>query len=256
MSLPRSTYYYEPNGESEENLELLRRLDKAYLEHPCYGSRRWAVVLGDERGIYINRKRMQRLMRIARIQVIYPKRNLSRPAPGHKIYPYLLRDVPITAPNQVWSTDITYIPMRHGFLYLTAVIDWFSRFVLSWDISNTVDTALCLSALHGSFGWGVPDIFNTDQGSQFTSGDFLRPLQDRNILISMDGRGRALDNVFIERLWRSIKYELIYPGDFASGSELHAAVGSYFDHYNYHRPHQGLHYQTPAAMYPAARRRK
>ncbi|HEX4167616.1 MAG TPA: IS3 family transposase [Bryobacteraceae bacterium] len=179
----------------------------------------------------------------------YPKPNLSRPAPGHQVYPYLLRCVEILRPNHVWSTDITYIPMRGGFLYLVAVMDWFSRFVLSWELSNTLETSLCLAALDAAFRFGQPEIWNSDQGSQFTSAEFLAPLHKRGILISMDGRGRAFDNVFIERLWRSLKYEFIYPGDFATGLELFPALKSYFHFYNYLRPHQSLGYQTPADLF-------
>jgi len=249
LGLPRSTYYHQPSSESPENLRLLRRLDKLYLEFPYYGSRRMAVVLSQESGQQINRKRMQRLLRTLGIEAIYPKPNLSRPAPGHQIYPYLLRGVEILRPNQVWSTDITYIPMRSGFLYLVAVMDWYSRFVLSWELSNTMEVAFCRSALETALRGGSCEIFNSDQGSQFTAAEFLEPLQQRSILISMDGRGRALDNVFIERLWRSVKYELIYPGDFASGAELFPALDRYFRYYNFQRPHQSLDYATPAAVY-------
>jgi putative transposase len=205
---------------------LLRQLDELYMEYPFFGSRRMAVQL------HVNRKRMQRLMRIAGIEALYPKPNLSRPAPGHQIYPYLLRDVAVERPDQVWSTDITYIPMRGGFLYLVAVMDWFSRFVLSWEL-----------------------IFNSDQGSQFTSADFLAALLKQDVRISMDGRGRCLDNVFIERLWRSLKYELIYPGEFGDGATLGIALDGYFDFYNHHRPHQALKYKTPADLYLNGRER-
>lgn len=249
LGLPRSTYYHQPAGESQGNLRLLRRLDQLYLEYPYYGSRKFAVVLGEEFGQPISRKRVQRLMRILGIEALYPKPNLSRPAPGHEIYPYLLRGVSITRPDQVWSTDITYVPMRSGFLYLVAVMDWFSRFVLSWELSNTMEVCFCRSALEAAFQWGPCEIFNADQGSQFTATEFLQPLKDRSIAISMDGRGRALDNVFIERLWRSVKYELIYPGDFASGAELRSALDRYFRHYNFQRPPQALQYRTPAAVY-------
>jgi putative transposase len=248
--LPRSTYYHQSRPESEENLRLLRQLDELYMECPFYGSRRMAVVLK------VNRKRMQRLMRLQGIEAIYPKPNLSRPASGHEIYPYLLRNVDITEPNQVWSTDITYIPMRGGFLYLVAVMDWFSRFVLSWELSNTMETGFCLAALDAAFGFGQPGIWNSDQGSQFTSTDFLAPLKMRGIPISMDGRGRALDNVFIERLWRSLKYELIYPGDFSSGLDLWPALDRYFRFYNHQRPHQALGYRTPADLFPHTTQRK
>ncbi len=204
----------------------------------------------------VNRKRIQRLMRILGIEALYPKPNLSRPGSGHEVYPYLLRGVSIERPNQVWSTDITYIPMRAGFLYLVAVMDWFSRFVLSWELSNTMETGFCLTALEAAFRFGQPEIWNSDQGSQFTSADFLAPLKERGISISMDGRGRALDNVFIERLWRSLKYELIYPGDFASGAELMAALDRYFQFYNHQRPHQALGYRTPADLFPRRSIRK
>jgi len=213
------------------------------MDYPFYGSRRMAVTLG------VNRKRIQRLMRILGIEAIYPKPNLSRPASGHEIYPYLLRGVAIERANQVWSTDITYIPMRGGFLYLVAIMDWYSRYVLSWELSNTMETSFCLTALDAAFAWGSPEIFNSDQGAQFTSGDFLAPLKTRSIRISMDGRGRCLDNVFIERLWRSLKYELIYPGDFASGLDLWPALDRYFQFYNHRRPHQALAYKTPADLY-------
>ena len=193
---------------------------------------------------------MQRLMRIVGIEALYPKPNLSRPAPGHEVYPYLLRGVVIERPNQVWSTDITYIPMQGGFLYLVAVMDWFSRFVLSWELSNTLETGFCIAALEAAFCFGQPGIWNSDQGSQFTAADFLAALKQRGISISMDGRGRALDNVFIERLWRSLKYELIYPGDFRSGQDLFAALENYFHFYNHRRPHQALAYRTPADLFP------
>jgi putative transposase len=242
--VPRSTYYYQPRPESAENLRLLRRLDELYLDCPFFGSRKMAVKLE------VNRKRIQRLMRILGIEALYPKPNLSRPAEGHEIYPYLLRGVLIERPNQVWSTDITYLPMHGGFLYLVAVMDWFSRFVLSWELSNTMETGFCLAALETAFRFGQPETCNSDQGAQFTSADFLSPLKERGILISMDGRGRALDNVFIERLWRSLKYELIYPGDFASGADLFQALDRYFHFYNFQRPHQALGYRTPADLFP------
>ena len=220
------------------------------MDCPFFGSRRMAVTLE------VNRKRIQRLMRILGIEALYPKPNLSRPAPGHEIYPYLLRGVSIERPNQVWSTDITYIPMHGGFLYLVAVMDWFSRFVLSWELSNTMETGFCLAALEAAFRFGQPELWNSDQGSQVTSPDFLARLKKRAISISMDGRGRALDNVFIERLWRSLKYELIYPGDFASGADLLQALGRYFCFYNYRRPHQALGYRKPADLFPRPSIRK
>ena len=247
--MPRSTYYYQPRPESTENLRLLRKLDELYMECPFFGSRRMAVTLE------VNRKRIQRLMRILGIEALYPKPNLSRPAANHEVYPYLLRNVAIERPNQVWSTDITYVPMRAGFLYLVAIMDWFSRFVLSWELSNTLETGFCLAALEAAFRFGQPEIWNSDQGSQFTAAEFLAPLKKRAVSISMDGRGRALDNVFIERLWRSLKYELIYPGDFESGAELRGALDHYFHFYNYRRPHQALGYRTPADLFPRRPRR-
>jgi len=250
LGLPRSTYYYQPRSESAENLRLMRRLDELYLECPFFGSRRMAVTLG------VNRKRAQRLMGILGIEALYPKPNLSRRAPGHEIYPYLLRGLSIERPNHVWSTDITYIPMRGGFLYLVAVMDWFSRYVLSWELSNTMETGFCLAAMEAAFRFGQPEIWNSDQGSQFTAADFLAPLKKRGVRISMDGRGRALDNVFIERLWRSLKYELIYPGDFAGGADLYPALDGYFRFYNYRRPHQALGYRMPADLYPRGAKRK
>jgi len=188
--VPRSTYYHRPQPESAENLRLLRRLDELYLDRPFFGRRRMAVTLK------VNRKRIQRLMRILGIEALYPKPNLSRPAPSHEIYPYLLRNVSIERPNQVWSTDITYVPMHGGFLYLVSLMDWFSRFVLSWELSNTMETGFCLAALEAAFRFGQPEIWNSDQGSQFTSPDFLAPLKKRGIAISMDGRGRALDKAY------------------------------------------------------------
>jgi putative transposase len=222
-------------------------LDRLYTDRPYFGSRRMALELG------VSRSRTQRLMRLAGLEALYPKRNLSRPAPGHQVYPYLLRGVEIARPNQVWSTDITYIPMRSGFLYLVAVMDWHSRFVLSWELSNTLEMSFCLEAQQRALNrWGQPEIWNSDQGAQFTAVDFLAPLKARQIQISMDGRGRALDNVFIERLWRTVKYELIYLGDYADGTALSAALEEYFAFYNYARRHQALGYRTPAELYPPA----
>jgi len=250
LGLPRSTYYYQPRPESAENLRLLRRLDELYLECPFFGSRRMAVTLE------VNRKRIQRLMRILGIEALYPKPDLSRPAPGHEIFPYLLRSVSIERPNQVWSTDITYIPMRGGFLYLVAVMDWFSRFVLSWELSNTMEASFCLAALEAAFRFGQPEIWNSDQGSQFTAADFFAPLKQRGVSISVDGRGRALDNVFIERLWSSLKYQLVYPGDFVSGADLSQALQRYFYFYNHQPPATGLGYRTPADLFPRQSKRK
>jgi len=256
LSLSRSSFYYSPARESEENLRLLRLLDQLYLEHPTLGSRKLAVVLSNMVGEEINRKRIQRLRRILGLEAFYPKPRLTVRNPEHEVHPYLLRDVEIEAPNHVWSTDITYIPMKNGFLYLTAVIDWYSRFILSWELSNSLEATFCRDALNDAFRWGQPLIFNTDQGSQFTSVDFLKILKGRSIRISMDGRGRAIDNILIERFWRSIKYELIYVSDFADGIELHQAISRYIDYCNFERPHQALHYATPARWFPPARDRQ
>ncbi|HWB45580.1 MAG TPA: IS3 family transposase [Hyphomicrobiaceae bacterium] len=225
LGLPRSTWYYEGRGETEVNLELMRRIDVQYTKTPFYGSRRMAEVLS------VNRKRIQRLMRLMGIEAIYPKRRTTRPGAGHKIYPYLLRGVEITRPDQVWSTDITYIPLRHGFLYLVAIMDWWSRYVLSWRLSNTLDGRFCQEALDQALSVGRPEIFNSDQGSQFTAEAFTSRLTSRGIAISMDGRGRALDNVFIERLWRTVKYEEVYIKDYANGWEAERSLSSYFRFY-------------------------
>ena len=238
-------------------MHLLRLLDELYLEHPTLGSRKLAAMLASRSKMEINRKRVQRLRRILGQETFYPKPRLSKPDPDHQIHPYLLRDVAIIAPNQVWSTDITYIPMQHGFLYLTAVIDWYSRFVLSWALSNTLEVSFCRDALNDAFRWGQPLIFNTDQGSQFTSKQFLEILNGRAIQISMDGVKRFVDNILIERFWWTLKYDLIYMSDFADGIQLHRAVTTFIDFYNYQRPHQSLHSSTPANQFPpAANQRK
>ena len=237
-----------PNSESEENLHYMELIDKQYTKKPFYGSRRMRdhlLLLGYR----LNRKRVRRLMRKMGLQAIYPKPRLSKKDKAHKIYPYLLRDVKITHVNQVWSADITYIPMPHGFMYLVAIIDWHSRYVLSWRLSNTLDVEFCLEALNDALGYGKPEIFNTDQGSQFTSLAFTGRLSDEKIKISMDGRGRALDNIFVERLWRSVKYEDIYLKIYQTVSELSLGLGEYFKFYNDDRPHQGLKGYTPAMLH-------
>jgi len=247
VGLARSTWYYEPAGESAENLALLRRLDEQYLRTPFYGSRKMGKHLG------ISRKRAQRLMRIMCIEAIHPKQRTTRPAPGHKIYPYLLRGVDVTRPDQAWASDITYIPLRQGFLYLVAVMDWYSRYVLSWRLSNTLTGSFCLEALEEALGHRVPEIFNTDQGSQFTAEAFTSRLENSGVAISMDGRGRAADNVFIERLWRSVKYEEVYLHEYADGWQAEASLAAYFRFYNHERIHQALGYRTPAAVYEECR---
>jgi len=219
-------------------------MDKQHTERPSSGSRTMVGILRNE-GYAINRKKVQRLMRIMGLFSVYPKPRTSIPSKNHKKYPYLLKNLDISSPNHVWCTDITYIRMKHGFMYLTAVMDWHSRYVLSWRLSNTLDSNFCIDALEESFSLGKPKIFNTDQGVQFTSSCFISILQNRNIKISMDGKGRYLDNIFIERLWRTIKYELIYLKEFESVDELYQEIESYFDYYNYRRPHQSLDLKRP-----------
>jgi putative transposase len=246
--LHRSTCYYEAVPESAANLALMRRIDEQYLQTPFYGSRRMTAWLQRE-GEEVNRKRVQRLMRLMGLEAIYPKRRTTVPGVGHKIYPYLLRHVTVTRPNQVWSTDITYVPLRCGFLYLAAVLDWYSRYVLSWRLSNTLDGDFCLEALEEALQIARPEIFNTDQGSQFTSREFTGRLESAAVAISMDGRGRALDNVFVERLWRTVKYEDVYLKDYGTGAECHTGLESFLTFYCEGRPHQSLDYRTPAEVY-------
>jgi putative transposase len=241
--LARSSWYYRPVGETAENLALMRRIDEQYLQTPFYGSRKLARVLS------VNRKRVQRLMRVMGLEAIYPKRRTTWPGGGHKIYPYLLRNLEIVRPDQVWSTDITYIPLRQGFLYLVAVLDWFSRYVLAWRLSNTLTGTFCLEALQAALAAGRPEIFNSDQGSQFTAVAFTTCLEAAGVAISMDGRGRALDNVFIERLWRSVKHEEVYLKDYADGWEAEASLARYFRFYCDTRLHQALGYRTPLQVY-------
>lgn len=248
LGLSRSSYYYEAVGENALNLKIMNRLDELYTEHPFYGVRKMAYILNEE-GYCVNKKRISRLMAKMGIEAICPKKNLSKPHPGHRIYPYLLRNLTIDKVNQVWSTDITYIRINGGFVYLVAVIDWYSRYVLSWELSNSLDTRFCLKALNEALHQGIPEIFNTDQGAQFTSEDFTDILKAYGIKISMDGRGRALDNIFIERLWRSVKYEDIYIKDYSNMIELYQGLKAYFNFYNNERPHQSIGYQRPAKLY-------
>ena len=251
ISLSRSSYYQQSEHQKEtvENLMLMRLIDKEYTLHPFYGSRKMRDHLR-RHGHTVNRKRIQRLMRKMGIQSIAPKPNTSKPHPGHKIYPYLLKNLTVLCPDQVWCTDITYIPLSGGFVYLTAVMDWYSRYVLSWEVSVTMDNSFCISALESALRThGRPDIFNTDQGSQFTSREFTNVLKDAEILISMDGKGRCMDNIFIERLWRSVKYEEIYLKEYASVEELIKSLNIYFDFYNNHRPHATFGEKTPADIY-------
>lgn len=251
LLLARSSVYYQPVATSDENLHLMRLIDQQYLRTPFYGSRRMTVVL-QNLGYRVNRKRVQRLMRLMGIEAIYPKPNTSKSTPGHRIYPYLLRGLVVERVNQVWSIDITYVPMRQGFLYLVALIDWHSRYVLSWRLSNTLEVSFCLEALQEALeSFGTPEIFNSDQGSQFTSAAFTGVLLEHGVAISMDGRGRCLDNVFVERLWRSVKYEEVYLKAYSGGLEAYRGIGAYLQFFNRQRPHQSLDYQTPEAVYRA-----
>jgi len=250
LSLSRSTYYFKPAGETEKNLTLMRLIDAQFLETPWYGSRQMARHLRRE-GWCVGRKRVRRLMRNMGLQAIYQAPRTSDPHPEHRIYPYLLRGLPIETPDHVWCADITYIPMRRGFLYLVAIMDWASRKVLSWRLSNTMDAEFCVKALEEALArYGKPEIFNTDQGSQFTGFEFTGVLKDAGIKISMDGKGRWMDNVFIERLWRSLKYECVYLNAFETGSEVRSGIGRWIDYYNGQRPHSSLgRERTPDEAY-------
>ena len=249
LDLPRSTFYHTPKLVTAEELELMAQIDRCHLKYPFYGSRRIRDWLEDQ-GYPVNRKRVQRLMRTMGLAALYPKRNLSLAIQAHKVYPYLLRHLVIDRPNQVWATDITFIPMAHGFVYLVAVMDWYSRRVLSWRVSNTLDTSFCIEALEEAIeSHGAPEIFNTDQGSQFTSDDFTGVLKAHEIRISMDGKGRWVDNVFVERLWRSVKYEEVYLKAYDDIKSAKASLGKYFEFYNTERRHQSLARQTPDQVY-------
>ena len=236
---------------SPDELDLMKKIDEQYTKTPFYGSRKMAKAIGKELGRQVNRKRVQRLMRLMGLAAIYPKPNTSKAKPGDKKYPYLLRNLVLTGPNQVWSTDITYVRLEHGFAYLIAVIDWYSRKVISWRLSNTMEASACANVLVDALKHGKPDIFNTDQGSQFTSELFIKVLDDAKIKISMDGRGRALDNVFVERLWRSVKYENIYLKGYKSVQEARFGLEEYFRFYNTERMHESLGYKTPEEIHNA-----
>lgn len=248
LGLNRSTYYMRPSGESSFNLMLMELIDKQYTKTPFYGYPKMTALLRRENHP-VNKKRVARLMRLMGLQAVFPGRKTTIPDKNHKIYPYLLRGVAITRPNQVWSTDITYIPITGGFMYLVAVIDWYSRYILSWELSNTLDGAFCQEALKQALKKGTPDIFNTDQGSQFTARAFTDILTAAGIRISMDGRGRFFDNIFIERFWRSVKYEDIYIKMYENVIALIAGLGIYFPFYNEERLHQHLGYSTPEEVY-------
>jgi putative transposase len=249
LGLARATLYYQPRDINEYNLKIMRLIDEQYLNTPFYGSRRMTAFL-QRKGYNVNRKRIKRLMVLMGIQAIYPAPNLSKACKDHEFFPYLLRELDINRPNQVWCSDITYIRLNSGFIYLVAIMDWFSRKVLSWEVSITLESDFCVRALERALlKYGKPEIFNTDQGVQFTSKNFIKVLKSRNIKISMDGKGRALDNIFIERLWRSLKYEEVYLKDYESVKVAVVNLRQYFNFYNQERPHQSLDYQTPDEVY-------
>ena len=249
LGIARSSFYYRRRPESAEELDLLNQLDRIFTDHPVYGSRRLQVALQRE-GVPVGRRRIRRLMRKLGLSAVRPKRNTSKPNPAHKVYPYLLRGKTIDQPNQVWATDITYIAMRQGFLYLVAIIDWATRRVLSWRLSNTLTAGFCVEALGDALArFGKPGIFNTDQGSQFTSAEFTTLLRDHRVEISMDGRGRCHDNIFVERLWWTVKHEWVYLRPAANGIEQKRSLAEFFDWYNRRRPHQALGWQTPDEAY-------
>lgn len=250
IGLSKGALYYQPVQKDSYSLHLMDIIDQQYIETPYYGSRRMTAHL-NRIGHPVNRKRVQRLMRTMGIEAIYPGPNLSKRRQEHKVYPYLLKNIDINHPNQVWSTDITYIKLRGGFVYLMAVIDWYSRYVLSWRLSNSMEVGFCVEGLLEAMAKGKPQIFNTDQGSQFTSDQFLRHLLDQEIRISMDGRGRAFDNIFVERLWRSVKYEEVYIKEYSGVKDAKSNLAKYFAHYNESRPHQSLGYKTPTEVHYA-----
>lgn len=250
IDFPRCQVYRESTGMRHDDLRIMHLIDQLYTENPTWGSRRLSKTITLTYGIHVGRCRIRRLMREMGIQTIYPKKQLTSPGKGHKIYPYLLRNVPITSVNQVWSTDITYIRMIEGYVYLTAVIDWYSRKVLSWRVSTTMDVLLCTTVLEEALEkFGKPEIFNTDQGSQYTSNEFTSILKEQGIRISMDGKGRALDNVFVERLWRSVKQEEVYLNEYYSVWEVRESLKCYFEKYNTERRHQSLDYNVPDDIY-------
>lgn len=252
VGLTRSSFYYEPRGKSYEDIEIMKLLDEQYTRTPFYGRRRMKIFL-ERLGLVCAEERIARLMRRMGLEAIYPKPRLSCPADNARRYPYLLKGLKIFKPNQVWSADITYVRLLGGFAYLVAILDWFSRYVLSWSLSVTLDTAFCLSALERALVLGKPEIFNTDQGSQFTSADFTGRLEEEKVRISQDGRGRVFDNIFVERLWRTVKYEDIYIRDYPGVPETRTGLGRYFNFYNRERFHSSLGYKTPQAVYAGAR---
>ena len=248
LGVSRSSLYYRAKEASEADLCLMGEMDRQYLETPFYGSRRMKAWL-ERQGIPVSRKRVQRLMRVMGLRAIYRRPRTSQPAPEHRVYPYLLRNASVTRPNQVWAADITYLPMARGFLYLVVVMDWHSRYVVAWRLSNTLEAGFCADALTEALARGRPEVFNTDQGSQFSSREFTQVLQDRGVKISMDGKGRYADNIFVERLWRTVKYEEVYLKAYVNAGEARRELGAYFRFYNNQRPHQALGYRTPAEVF-------
>jgi putative transposase len=248
LELNRSSLYYKKADIDAWDLELMKLIDEQYMKTPFFGSRRMTATL-KKSGYSVNRKRVRRLMELMGIEAVYRKPRTSKPTPGHKIYPYLLRDVQIDHPDQAWAADITYVPMRKGFLYLVAIIDWHSRYVVSWRLSNSMDKSFCVEALEDALAHSKPGIFNTDQGSQFTSDSFTDVLKESQVAISMDGKGRFLDNIFVERLWRSLKYEEVYLKAYADIREARASIAEWIRFYNFERPHQALDYNTPWEVY-------
>jgi len=248
LDISRSGLYYQPLGVSDEDLNLMKLIDQQYMATPFYGARKIAAWLKSGRHS-VNRKHVRRLMQIMGLRAIYRRPRTSKPAPGNKIYPYLLNGLKITRSNQVWCADVTYIPMAHGFLYLVVIMDWYSRYVLSWRLSNTLDADFCVEALEEALRKGRPDIFNTDQGTQFTGKAFTGVLQQHGVRISMDGKGSYRDNLFIERLWRTVKYEEVYLKAYQDGRDTRIGIGNYFRFYNTERPHQALGYRTPSQVF-------
>jgi putative transposase len=255
LRISRSSLYYRTAPASAEDLELMALMDRQYLKTPFYGSRKMTAWLRTQ-GYRVNRKRVRRLMQVMGLQAIYRRPNTSKPAPEHKVYPYLLKGLEINRVNQVWTADITYIPMARGFLYLVAIMDWHSRYVLAWRLSNTMEVGFCMEALEEALSKGRPEMFNTDQGSQFTSDTFTGMLLEAGVRISMDGKGRYIDNIFVERLWRSIKYEEVYLKAYGNGTEARAGIGDYLKFYNQDRPHQSLGYRTPGEVFQEEQHRR
>jgi putative transposase len=251
LGISRSGLYYQRRAVSVQDLTLMKLIDRQYLVTPFYGARRMVAWLKSQH-YEVNRKRVRRLMQVMGLRAIYRHPRTSAPAAGHKVYPYLLKGLEITRPNQVWAADVTYIPMARGFLYLVVIMDWYSRYALSWRLSNTLEADFCLNALGDALAKGHPEIFNSDQGSQFTSQEFTRVLESHGVRISMDGRGSYTDNLFIERLWRTVKYEEVYLKAYQDGRDARIGIGNYFSFYNTQRPHQALAYRTPAEVFEGA----